>query len=149
VIAAIPAFNVPFSRPALLWPHARAKFDRERAHLVSIATREGLYYDLWYPGYVWADTVTLWRAPGVKSAAGSNQHTLECSPLTRAVAELTRLETADGRWSLATCLSPFAGVPGRDFPVVLSFMRAGAPAPSGLPPDVVSELLAPVLSEAG
>lgn len=141
----VPAFNVPFSRAALLWPHARARLDRERVQLVSIATRHGIYYDLWYPGYVWADT-TLWRAPGVHSAVGSNEHTLEYAHLTEAVAELARLETAQGAWSLATRLTPFAGVAGRHFPVVLSFMCDGHPAPSGLPSEVVCGVLVPVLS---
>jgi hypothetical protein len=145
----IPPFNVPFSRAALLWPHARAKRDRERVQLVSTATRQGLYYDLWYPGYVWADIVTLWRAPGIQSAAGSNEHTLAYSQLADAVAELSRLETAAGIWSLASRLSPFDGVPGRNFPVVLSFMHGGRPAPSALPGDVVTGLLAPVLATLG
>jgi hypothetical protein len=112
--------------------------------LVSVAARAGLYYDLWYPGYVWADTVTLWRAPGVMSAVATNDHILDYPQLTAAVAELTRWETADGKWLLATHFSPFAGVPGRNFPVVLSFMRGAQPAASGLPCDVVAGLLAPL-----
>jgi hypothetical protein len=136
--------NAPLSRAGLLWPQARARRDFERVQLVSVGAQAGYYYDLWYPGYVWADTVTLWRTPGLKAAVGTNDHILDDPRLTAAVADLTHLETADGQWTLATRLSPFAGVPGRNFPVVLSFMRAGQPAVSGLPCEVVAGLLAPL-----
>ena len=144
----IPPLNAPLSRAALLWPQARARHDFERVQLISVAIGEGHYYDLWYPGYVWADTVSLWRAPGVRSAVATNDHRLEYSALTAAVAELNRLETAAGQWLLATRLSPFVGVAGRDFPVVLSFLRGGEPAASGLPCDVVSGLLAPLFASS-
>lgn len=137
----IPDFNEPLSTTALLLPNARAKLDSQRAQLVSVEIPAGTYYDLWYPGYVWADTVSLWRAPGVRHQGTSNRHVLEHAQLQSAVAELNRLETAEGTWSLATTLSPFASLAGRGFPVVLSFMRSARPAPSGLPADVVTQLL--------
>ena len=137
----VPGFCVPLSRATLLSPYARAKHDHQRMQLISVATSDGHHYDLWYPGYTWAETIDWWRAPGVTSTGSSNTHDL-CSPaLDELVAELTRLETADGRWTLARKLTPFATLVGRGFPVVLSFLRGKSPAPSALrPEDIVSRL---------
>jgi hypothetical protein len=138
----VPEFCVPLSRAALLSPYARAKRDGQCVQLISIATPEGHYYDLWYPGYTWAETVDCWRPPGVTSAGSSNVHDLRSPALDELVAELTRLETADGTWTLARRLTPFATLAGRGFPVVLSFLRDSSPAPSALRPEGVASLLA-------
>ena len=37
---------------------------------------------------------------------------------------------------------PFASLGGRTFPVVLSFVAGGLPAPSALPPALVCDVLA-------
>jgi hypothetical protein len=138
----VPGFCVPLSRATLLSPYARAKYDYQRVQLVSVATSHGHYYDLWYPGYMWAETVDCWRAPGVTSTGSSNAHALGSPALDELVAELTRLETADGRWTLARKLTPFASLPGRGFPVVLSFLQDNSPAPSALRPEDVASRLA-------
>ncbi len=101
---------------------------------------------LWYPGYVWADTVTLWRAAGVREVSTVNLHSFQHPPLATAVAELREIETAAGRWILATELSAFVAVPGRGFPIVLAFMKDGAPAPSALPASRVAGVLAPAFA---
>jgi hypothetical protein len=138
----IPSFNAPLSSTMMLLPNARAKFDLERVQLVSAESDDGIYYDLWYPGYTWAETVQLWRPPGVQSTGSSNSHTLKYLPLDVAVAELQRLETCAGKWTLARNLSPFATLSGRNFPVVLSFTRDERPRPSKLPISVVVHTLA-------
>jgi hypothetical protein len=138
----VPGFCVPLSRAMLLSPYARAKHDYQRIQLVSIATPDGHHYDLWYPGYTWAETIDLWRAPGVTSAGSSNTHDLRSPALDELVAELTRLEKADGRWTLARRLTPFATLAGRGFPVVLSFLRDNSPVPSALRPEDIASRLA-------
>jgi hypothetical protein len=139
-----PRFDTPLSASAWLPPNARAKFDRERVQLISIETRNGHYHDLWYPGYAWAETVGWWQPPGLQSTGNSNRHVLDYLPLTAAAATLQQHESADGQWTLARELSPFATVPGRNFPIVLSFMRANQSAVSALSPSFVANTFAPV-----
>ena len=142
-----PRFDTPLSASAWLPPNARAKFDRERAQLVSIQTRNGNYHDLWYPGYAWAETVGWWQPPGLQSTGNSNRHVVDYPPLTAAATTLQQQETADGQWTLARELSPFATVPGRNFPIVLSFMRADQSAISALSPSFVANTLTSVFND--
>lgn len=143
---AVPRFNMPFSGDALLWPHARARLDRDRMQLVSVATPEGWHHDLWAPGHSWADTPGRWRLPGLASGGDSNVHLLDHPRLTQAAQALQRAERSPGQWSLAERLSPFQGLPGRGFPVVLGFVGNGVPAPSALAPEAVAEWLAPAFA---
>lgn len=138
----VPRFNAPLSSECLLWPHARAHFDRERVHLVSIEAEAGWYHDLWYPGYAWADTPRSWRPPGLAAQGDSNAYLLHHAPLADAVGALARMERASGQWTLASRLTPFSSLEGRGFPVVLSFLADGAPAASSLEPERVAERLA-------
>jgi hypothetical protein len=138
----VPGFNTPLSSECLLWPQARARFDRERVHLVSVEAEAGWYHDLWYPGYVWADTPRSWRPAGLSAQGDSNEHQLDHPALADAVDGLARLERASGRWTLARRLTPFSSLEGRGFPVVLSFLADGAPAASSLEPEFVAERLA-------
>ena len=138
----VPSFNAPLSSECVLWPQARARFDRERVHLVSVEAEAGWYHDLWYPGYVWADTPRSWRPTGLRAEGDSNTHVLDHPPLASAVDELSGLERASGRWTLARGLTPFSALEGRGFPIVLSFLANDAPQPSSLEPDLVAERLA-------
>jgi hypothetical protein len=138
----VPSFNAPLSSDCLLLPQARAHFDRERVHLVSVEADGGWYHDLWYPGYAWADTPRSWHPAGLSSQEDSNAHLLDHPPLTDAVAELASLEQAAGRWTLAGQLTPFSSLEGRGFPIVLSFLADSRPAASSLAPNVVAERLA-------
>jgi hypothetical protein len=142
-----PRFDTPLSASAWLPPHARAKFDRERVQLVSIEASNGHHHDLWYPGYAWAETVGWWQPPGLQSTGTSNRHIMNYPPLTTAAAELQHLESADGQWILARELSPFGTVEGRNFPIVLSFMRKNQPAVSALSPTFVANTLAVAFDE--
>ncbi|MDD9947738.1 MAG: hypothetical protein OXU20_42245 [Myxococcales bacterium] len=141
---AIPAFNRPLSSTALLPPHARARFDSERVQLVSVESANGWYYDLHYPGYTWADTVGLWRPPGVHSKGSSNQHTLKHPPLLEALQGLSASSDVGGAFLVTRELSPFAAVPGRGFPVIAAYLCGNDPAACDVPPDQVGENLARV-----
>jgi hypothetical protein len=138
----VPSFNAPLSSECLLWPQARARFDRERVHLVSVEAEAGWYHDLWYPGYTWADTPRSWRPAGLSAQGDSNNHVLDHAALADAVDGLARLERASGQWTLARRLTPFSSLKGRGFPVVLSFLAHDEPATSSLEPDLVAERLA-------
>jgi hypothetical protein len=144
----VPGFNAPLSSESLLWPQARARFDRERVHLVSVEADAGWYHDLWYPGYAWADTPRSWRPAGLRAQRDSNTHLLEHPALADAASDLARLERGSGRWALAGRLTPFGTLEGRGFPVVLSFMDLGRPAPSSLAPELVAERLATAFRDA-
>jgi hypothetical protein len=138
----VPGFNAPLSPECLLWPQARARFDRERVHLVSVEAEGGWYHDLWIPGYAWADTPRSWRPPGLSAQGDSNTYLFDHPALADAVDELARLERASGQWTLARRLTPFSTLEGRGFPVVLSFLAEGGPATSSLEPELVAERLA-------
>ncbi len=69
----IPPFDAPLTDASLLLPQARARFDRERLQLVSVEADSGWYHDLWYPGYVWAETPESWRPDGLVLES-SNSH---------------------------------------------------------------------------
>lgn len=140
----VPAFNAPLSRSSRLLPQARNRLDKERVQLVSVESAEGWYHDLWYPGYMWADTENVWRAPGLRHADSTNVWFYGHAPLSAAVDELEERETAGaGVWTIAETLLPFRSLPGRNFPVVVSFLAGGGrPAESGLDPAAVAAVLA-------
>jgi hypothetical protein len=145
----IPAFNAPLSDDTWLHPQARNRFDRERVHLVSVDTEQGTYYDIWYPGYMWADTPHSWRAPGFHFRGSTNGYYYGYQPLEKAVEQLASMEPHQGRWTIVRELSPFSSIPGRNFPVVVSFMgEDGQPAPSGISPNSVAEILSEAFAES-
>jgi len=144
----VPGFNAPLSSECLLWPQARARFDREQVHLVSVEAAAGWYHDLWYPGYVWADTPRSWRPAGLRAQGDSNTHLFDHPALADAVGALAGLERASGQWTLARQLTPFSSLEGRGFPVVLSFLAGDAPAASSLEPELVAQHLAEAYTDA-
>ena len=87
---AIPAFGEPLSDRCLLWPHARAHRDQQRVQLISVECDDGWYHDVAYPGYMWADTPNLWRAPGLTFSGSSNEHVYAHEPLNTEFEELCR-----------------------------------------------------------
>lgn len=143
-----PRIDQPFHPAAVCPPAARARLDAERLQIVSIARRGGGWtHELCWPSYAWADTVHLWLPPGLHATGGENEYRFELPPLAQAVAELQGAERATrGRWVLAQALDVFAAVPGRHFPVVLSFMDGQTPVPSALAPAELRDLLRPALA---
>ncbi len=140
----VPPFNAVVDGSVTLWPHARARRHGQAAHLVSVPLAGGWAHDLWLPGYVWAHTPDRWRPPVLHGTGSSNTWRIASPLLDDAAAGLAADETAPGTWVLATEVDPFAAVPGRSFPVILSFLDDGSrPAPSALPPADVASRLAP------
>jgi hypothetical protein len=140
----VASFNAPLDDASWLPPQARNRHDRERIQLVSAETAGGWFYDLWYPGYRWAETPDSWAAPGFVFAGSTNGYRYGHAALAQAVARLADAERGPGRWELAETLSPFASLPGRNYPVILSCLDADRrPCPSRLRPAEVAALLAP------
>ncbi len=139
----VPEFNALIDDSVWLWPQARNRAHGQAVHLVSVEASDGFYHDLWYPGYMWAETPDRWRAPGLEFSGSTNGYLYAHRPLERAARELRAAERATGRWVLATQVSPFGSIEGRSFPVMLSFLGLdGAPATSALDPEAVGALLA-------
>ncbi|MFD2169056.1 DUF6687 family protein [Tumebacillus lipolyticus] len=138
----VPDFNEAIGDTMWLLPQVRCKFDPEAVHLVSAQSSGGTYYDLWYPGYMWADTERRWRAPGFTFRGSTNGYYYGYAALESAVVQLQEQEQSEGTWTLVTELSPFSTIKGRKFPIVLSFQdEQGEPVMSSLPPEAVLNLL--------
>ena len=60
------------------------------------------------------------------------------------------IEEARGEWTVVDRLLPFKTLPGRNYPVVVSFLEDGDhPGASSLAPDAVAEILAPAFAGVG
>ncbi|MDB5095669.1 MAG: hypothetical protein JWM80_90 [Cyanobacteria bacterium RYN_339] len=126
----VPDFNAPLD-PTLAVPvQARNRYDRERIQLLSAPVAGGWAYELWYPGYRWAETPDSWAAPGFTFTGSTNGYRYDHAPLEVAVAAL------DGTWHRAEELTPFKAAPGRNYPVIL--YNEG----TAHPPDEVVAILA-------
>lgn len=139
----IPSFNAAISDDCLFWPHARGRWDREKVQLVAFETSGGWYYDLWYPGYMWAETPNSWRAPGLTYTGTTNGYELCNAALQTAAADLQSRERHSAAWTVETIFSPFS-ILRRGYPVVLSVMVDNKPTPSSLRPNAVADRLAAV-----
>lgn len=138
----MPQFNEAISSNAILWPHVRARWDAERLCLVSVEIEGGWHHDLWAPGYLWADTETLWQFPGLRFHDGMQNYDLENDGLVHAVETLNRYESGTGLWTLGTEGSPHCGRIQEQFPVILRCVDDnGRPSISRIDPDQVAQLL--------
>jgi len=132
----VPEFNEAISTKAVLWPHVRARWDAERVCLVSTERKTGWFHDLWFPGYLWADTEGKWLVPGMTYDDGMGSYKISNPRLMAAFEELQRQEHGSSRWAL-----------GSDelqdrFPLVGRFLDdRGTPAVSRITPDQVGRTL--------
>jgi len=136
----VPALGEPVSDACLLWPHARARLDRERIALVSVGVKGGFAHELWYPGYCWADAPQSWRPPGIEED-GRFAH----AGIGAALLRLQALEKGDGVWAHAERLGLGTGLSGRGFPIAAGFVKQGEPAASTLKPDLVAAIFSSAL----
>lgn len=145
----VPPFNAVVDDSVGLWPHVRNRAHGQAAHLVSVPLDGGWAHDLWLPGYVWAHTPDRWRPSVLEGTGSSNTWRVRSAALDAAVVGLRADERGPGSWVLADEIDPFAAVPGRAFPVILSVLDDGSrPAASSLAPDVVAARLAAAFDEA-
>jgi hypothetical protein len=144
-VAYVPEFNEAISAKAVLWPHVRARWDAERACLVSAEQSTGWFHDLWYPGYLWADTEGRWLPPDLTYHDGMSSYDMSANELIAAVNDLQRQETAPGQWGLGGTTLPFGEELQQHFPLVGRFLDPrGDPAVSGLSPEQVAKTFAGV-----
>ena len=143
----IPDFNEAVSSKAILWPQVRARLDSERVCIVSVEMDSGWHHDLWFPGYLWADTENRWTVPGMIFHGGMETYDLSHPRFAQAIGNLQRHETASGCWTLADNddTSPFHRNLQSLFPVVARFVdEEGNPTPSRLTPQRIAGCFAGV-----
>lgn len=117
----VPGPDTPLSEEVAFWPQVRNRLDSEKIQLVAIETEKGMHYDLWYPGYVWADTYGLWLPEGLRERDASI--TIEKPALTNAIEELNKAETGLCTWKFFPCLHILSRGNPRGFPVVVSTLN--------------------------
>ena len=132
----VPEFNEAISPKAILWPQVRARWDAERVCLVSTERKTGWFHDLWFPGYLWADTEGKWLVPGMTYDDGMGSYKINNPRLVAAFDQLQRQETAPGRWALGRRRTSRPVPAGGSIP-----RRRGLPAVSQLSPDQVGRTL--------
>lgn len=147
-VSYVPEFNEAISSKAMLWPQVRACWDAERICLVSVERKFGWFHDVWFPGYLWADTEGLWQVPGMIYHNGMSSYEMNNSRLMAAFEALQRIEPTAGHWSLGGTSLPFSDKLQQSFPLVGRFFDdLGRVSESGLSPDQVSSALAGVFAE--
>jgi hypothetical protein len=119
----VPEFNEAISSKALLWPRVRACWDAERVCLVSVERKTGWFHDLWFPGYLWADTDGKWIVPGMTYHDGMSRYKIENDRLITAFEELQQKESASGQWALGGTRLPFGDELHERFPLVGRFLN--------------------------
>jgi hypothetical protein len=140
--AHVPEFNELISDRALFWPQVRARYDAQRACLVSTERGGGWFHDLWLPGYLWADTQGLWRVPAFEYHDGMSSYALTHAGLLAAFDRLQALESAPGLWCLGGTSRPFGSELQQSFPLVGRFLSdQGLPARSALSPAEAAAVL--------
>ena len=136
----VPGFNELISEKAILWPQVRAHWDAERVCVVSTERKGGWFHDLFFPGYLWADTEGKWLVPGMQYHDGMASYDLDNPRLVAAFEELQRQETAPGQWGLGGTKLPFGNGLQDQFPLVGRFLdEQGHATISHISPDRVAK----------
>jgi len=138
----VPEFNEAISSRGILWPQVRACRDAERICLVSIERSAGWFYELWFPGYLWADTENFWQVPGMQYHDGMGSYSFDHPGLVSAFESLQSQDMGVGTWRLGG--TRLQGNPKfqRNFPLMGKYCDgAGAAAVSSLVPSLVAREL--------
>ncbi len=115
----IPNFNEPLSERLPFWPQVRNRLDEEKIQFIAVESDQGIHFDLWYPGYVWADTRGLWRPPGlITPNTMSDPHRIDWPQLSNVIQELNDIERGPCRWQLFPGISFSGQTNPRGFPIV-------------------------------
>jgi len=147
-----PFYNVGFdtglNTSTMLSNQVRNFYDRERMCLIVVKHQEGFFYDLIIPEYLWAETSTLWIPSGIRNKGETNlfawkSQTEESSKpnLKNICNELNSIDTGAGHWLVAEEFNAFKTIPGKKFPVLMSYINNKQALPSKLNPAVVIEKL--------
>ena len=113
--------NEPISDRLAFWPQVRNRLDEQRIHLVGIETEQGVHYDLWLPGYLWADTKGLWRPEGFMLPDNLwGAYLMNWPALTKAIDQINDIETGSCTWTVFPSLYLFDQTNPRGFPILMS-----------------------------
>lgn len=139
----IPTFNEPISERLPFWPQVRNRLDEEKIQLLAIENDRGTYFDLWYPGYVWADTCGLWRPPGlILPQTMGDPHRIDWPQLSQAIQELNDIEKGSCGWQLFPGISFSGRKNPRGFPIVAATLdQNNEPCENPLSLERVSDVL--------
>lgn len=140
-------FNEPISERLAFWPQVRNRRDAQKMQLVSVEEENSVHYELWIPGYCWADTKGLWQPPGlIPTKRMGDVSQLRWENLAKIVAELNAQEQNECHWNLFPSFNFGNTVNPRDFPIILSTinkndLQIGSRLPLGLVKDVFKGLV--------
>lgn len=138
----VPEFNEAIADVGVLFPQVRARWDAERICLVSVERKAGWFHELWFPGYLWADTAGLWQVTGLTYPSGMGNYRLDHPALVGAFEELQRRETAPGSWGFGGTHLAWADELQGKFPLAGRFLdERGGSAASKLSPEFVAKVL--------
>ncbi len=90
---------------------------------MSVERKTGWFHDLFFPGYLWADTEGKWVVPGMTYHDGMSSYNFDNTWLVAAFEELQRQEAAIGRWALGGTKLPFGDELQGRFPLVGRFLN--------------------------
>lgn len=136
-----PQFNEPISRRLALWPQVRNRLDSEKLQLIAVETPQGIHYDLWCPGYSWADTKGLWRPRGLSlpKRVGEFQE-FQWPDFSELIQKLNVLEDGVCQWRLFPGISFTPLENPREFPIVATTLPSSHNQLSHLPLNKVLQL---------
>ena len=134
---ALPTFNGIIRDNITLHRQVRNKLDSERIQLISIEGKKGYYYQLFYPGYIWAITSNLWRPPyhEIKNRIYDGQDP-NIDPI---LEQLNSMDNGDGKWIRGT--EPMLGL------ITTYSNDRGAQIESSISPDKILHLFNPVFTK--
>ena len=144
----IPRHNEVISDRLAFWPQARNKQDLERVHLVSVEGEKGTYFDLWYPGYLWAEAPNLWSAPGLINTSTADPYKFSLPPLHDLLESWNDTDNGRGGWKMydKILLQPKSGE--RGFPIVASYAQEdGTPVQSDMKPTTIALGIAAIINK--
>lgn len=137
---ATPKFNEPISHRLSFWPQVRNRLDEERLQLVSFEMANGIHYELWLPGYCWADTKGLWRPSGmITPEKMGDSSKLQWAELNKIIEDLNTQEDSS-RWNLFSGFDFANSENYRDFPIIMTTLgQEDFREPSHIPLNKVKE----------
>lgn len=137
----LPKFSEPITHQIGFWPQVRNRLDAQKLHLVSLETPQGTHYELWAPGYSWADTKGFWRIPDVTMAEHvGGPNTLRWEALSKIVEGLGAQEPGSCTWNLFPGFNFGATTNPRVFPIIMSTVdMRDLTMTSGIPIEKVQE----------
>ncbi len=122
------------------WPQVRNYYDEEKLHLTAIETGQGIHYDLWVPGYTWADTSGVWRPKNILLPDDmKNPYVVNWPELVECIQRLQELELGKAKWTVFPSIYLFEKVNPRGFPIVASSL-GDSQIPLGSVAEVLREL---------